>query len=57
MYKDVGCGVGGPARHIASFAETNLVGINCNDYQLKRAKLLTEKAGLSQQCSFVKVFT
>lgn len=51
---DVGCGIGGPARHMAAFAETSVVGINCNDYQLKRAKILTEKAGLSDLCSFVK---
>lgn len=51
---DVGCGVGGPARHMASFADVNVVGINCNDYQLQRARFLTGKAGLSDQCSFVK---
>jgi sterol 24-C-methyltransferase len=50
----VGCGVGGPARHIASFADAEVVGINCNDYQLSRARTLTSKAGLTDLCSFVK---
>jgi len=30
---DVGCGVGGPAREIAIYADCNVVGINNNDYQ------------------------
>jgi len=30
---DVGCGVGGPAREIARYADCNVVGINNNDYQ------------------------
>jgi len=51
---DVGCGVGGPARHIASFAEAHVVGINCNEYQLSRARCLTSKAGLADLCSFIK---
>jgi sterol 24-C-methyltransferase len=51
---DVGSGVGGPARHMALFADCNVVGINCNDYQLLRSRMLSSKAGLSSQCSFVK---
>ena len=30
---DVGCGVGGPAREIATFTSSNVVGLNNNDYQ------------------------
>ena len=30
---DVGCGVGGPAREIALFTDSNVVGLNNNDYQ------------------------
>jgi sterol 24-C-methyltransferase len=30
---DVGCGVGGPAREIATFTDCNIVGLNNNDYQ------------------------
>lgn len=51
---DVGCGVGGPARHIASFSEARVVGLNCNEYQLKRARSLTEKSNLQHLVSFVK---
>jgi len=51
---DVGCGVGGPARCIAVFSEGNVVGLNNNDYQIARAKKLTEEAGLSKQVTFVK---
>ncbi|KAI0070904.1 delta-sterol C-methyltransferase [Panus rudis PR-1116 ss-1] len=31
---DVGCGVGGPAREIARFADVNIVGINNNQFQV-----------------------
>lgn len=51
---DVGCGVGGPAREIARFADVNVVGLNNNDYQIQRARKYTEKAGLSAQVEFVK---
>jgi len=51
---DVGCGVGGPARCISVFSEGNVVGLNNNDYQLARAKKLTEEAGLSGQVTFFK---
>jgi sterol 24-C-methyltransferase len=30
---DVGCGVGGPAREIATFTDANVFGLNNNDYQ------------------------
>ena len=51
---DVGCGVGGPAREIARFAEVNIVGVNNNAYQVERARKYTEQAGLSGQIEFVK---
>jgi len=51
---DAGCGIGGPARHIASFSQSKIVGINCNDYQLKRARELTALMNLQHLCSFVK---
>ena len=35
---DVGCGVGGPMRTIASTSGAHVVGITINDYQVKRAK-------------------
>lgn len=51
---DVGCGVGGPAREITKFTNCNLIGINNNDYQIKRANMYTKKEGLDKQCHFVK---
>ena len=51
---DVGCGVGGPAREIARFADVNIVGINNNEYQVVRATRYVKHAGLQDQISFVK---
>lgn len=39
---DVGCGVGGPAREMATFTECNVVGLNNNDYQYSHHSLLSE---------------
>lgn len=51
---DVGCGVGGPAREIATFSGCSVVGLNNNNYQLTRAKAYTEKAGLADRVSFAQ---
>jgi ubiquinone/menaquinone biosynthesis C-methylase UbiE len=51
---DVGCGVGGPAREIARFADATIVGLNNNDFQIQRARKYTQKAGLEGQVSFEK---
>ncbi|TCD71961.1 Delta(24)-sterol C-methyltransferase [Steccherinum ochraceum] len=51
---DVGCGVGGPAREIARFSDVQVVGVNNNEYQVGRARKHTQKAGLSDQVTFVK---
>ncbi|EPQ26966.1 uncharacterized protein PFL1_05601 [Pseudozyma flocculosa PF-1] len=51
---DVGCGVGGPAREIARFADVNIVGLNNNEYQVQRARKYTAQAGLESQIEFVK---
>lgn len=51
---DVGCGIGGPAREIATFAGCNVVGVNNNGYQIERATALTANRGLSEQVSFVQ---
>jgi sterol 24-C-methyltransferase len=51
---DVGCGVGGPARAIARFAECHVTGINNNDYQIDRCNLLTREQGLQEYCNYVK---
>lgn len=51
---DVGCGVGGPAREIARFADVEIVGINNNEYQVSRADKYTKKAKLEDQVTFQK---
>ncbi|KAF8427802.1 S-adenosyl-L-methionine-dependent methyltransferase [Tirmania nivea] len=51
---DVGCGIGGPAREICRFADCNIVGLNNNDYQIERAMMHTERAGLTPKMKYVK---
>jgi sterol 24-C-methyltransferase len=51
---DVGCGVGGPARQIATFADVNIVGLNNNEFQIGRARKYTKKIGLEDQVQYVK---
>ncbi|KAJ7238970.1 S-adenosyl-L-methionine-dependent methyltransferase [Mycena rebaudengoi] len=50
---DVGCGVGGPARAIAHFADVEIVGLNNNEFQVQRARKYTKHAGLQGQITFV----
>lgn len=45
---DVGCGIGGPMRRVAREAGVRVVGININEIQLQRAKLLNAEAGLDR---------
>ena len=51
---DVGCGVGGPAREIARFADINIVGLNNNAFQVGRATKYVKDLGLQGQIQFVK---
>ncbi|BEI87180.1 hypothetical protein CcaverHIS002_0705260 [Cutaneotrichosporon cavernicola] len=51
---DIGCGIGGPAREIARFADVEIVGINNNEFQVGRARNKTARAGLQDQIKFVK---
>lgn len=51
---DVGCGIGGPMRHIARHTGARIVGVNNNDYQIERGEAITEKQGLSGQVRFLK---
>jgi sterol 24-C-methyltransferase len=51
---DVGCGVGGPMRAIARFSGATVVGVNNNDYQIKRGTKQNEEARLATRCSFHK---
>lgn len=50
---DVGCGVGGPMRAIARFADVRIVGININAYQVRRANALNANARIEHKCSVV----
>ncbi len=43
---DVGCGVGGPAREMARFADVTVVGLNNNDFQIARGRKYTKQEGL-----------
>ncbi|KAF8579510.1 hypothetical protein K439DRAFT_1394570 [Ramaria rubella] len=51
---DVGCGVGGPAREIAQFADVNITGVNNNAFQVGRARKYTARQGLENQVKFVQ---
>jgi len=51
---DVGCGVGGPAREMAVFSDCQIVGVNNNEYQVRRANKYNAAAGLSHQIEVVK---
>ena len=50
---DIGCGIGGPLIEIARFSGANIVGVNTNAYQIKRAQTLTQEAGLSDLAEFL----
>lgn len=54
---DIGCGVGGPAREIARFADVEIVGLNNNEYQIDRARKYTAKAGLEDQVTCESIFS
>ena len=51
---DVGCGVGKPAKEIATFTGCNVVGLNNNAYQTERGTAHTKREGHSHKVSFVK---
>jgi sterol 24-C-methyltransferase len=44
---DIGCGVGGPLRNMVRFSGAKVIGLNNNEYQVKRTRRLNEIAGLS----------
>ena len=51
---DLGCGVGGPLREIASFSGANIVGVNISTYQLERARKYIDEAGLGHLAEFLE---
>lgn len=51
---DIGCGVGGPARNIASFTECKIVGLNNNAYQIQRGVEHMRKSEMTDLVSFIQ---
>ena len=51
---DMGCGVGGPMRTIATHGQCEVTGVTINGYQVKRCAQHNKKLGLERQCSVVQ---
>jgi len=51
---DIGCGVGGPLRNIASFSGAKIVGLNNNEYQINRARRIAQQSKLEDKASYLK---
>lgn len=49
---DVGCGIAGPMKNIAESSGAEIVGLNINVYQIKKAKEYIKKSGLQKRCRF-----
>ena len=49
---DVGCGIAGPMKNIAEKSGAEVVGLNINAYQIKKAKQYIQQSGLEKRCSF-----
>src|SRR5262244_822199 len=50
---ELGCGVGGPMRHLAEDFGVHVTGVTIVPYQVERGRQLTRRAGLDHRCSFV----
>jgi len=51
---DVGCGIGGPLRNIASLTGAHITGLNNNLYQIHRGEQENKAVGLDKTCRFVQ---
>lgn len=51
---DCGCGVGGPARNIASFTGAHVTGITINAFQVNRGNTLSRQQGMSERVKLVE---
>lgn len=49
---DVGCGLGGPARHLAAACAAQVTGIDLSQPYVDVARMLTERCGLADQVRF-----
>ena len=50
---DVGCGIGGPMRRVVREGGVRVVGINNNEIQMEKAKMLNAKAGIDHKVNYV----
>lgn len=48
---DIGCGVGGPQRSLAGTFGASIMGLNINEYQVKKCSRYNREAGLDHLCS------
>ncbi len=44
---DVGCGIGGPAKEIATFAGCKVTGLNNNNYQVQKGREIAARDGIA----------
>merc|ERR1719262_597737 len=51
---DLGMGVGGPLRSIAKFSGAHITGVTINDYQVRRAKKITQQRESTQAAKRMK---
>lgn len=51
---DAGCGIMGPARNIHRLSGAKIVGLNINEYQVKRSKFLNEREGFGEKLDCVE---
>jgi len=51
---DVGCGIGGPMRNIATLTGAHISGMNNNLYQIYRGQQENKEVGLDKTCNFVQ---
>ena len=52
---DLDCGIGGPLREIVRFSGAKILGVSNNAYRLKRARKLTEDAGLVRLADYLRI--
>jgi sterol 24-C-methyltransferase len=50
---ELGCGIGGPMRHLATDFGVHVTGVTIVPYQVERGRELSARAGLEDRCTFV----
>ena len=51
---DIGCGIGGPMRHVARVTGAHVLGVNINEHQIKVGHALNRRANLEHRTDFVQ---